>query len=196
MISFKSCVQQEKEKLNCKCLNETLKIFVIQIKILPQLLTKLNHEEKNSPTYRSQKGVFVHSHQESLENTSDPNTISRKSSGTNIPHWESWSSVFTQKHLSILKKHYLMLSSHSSPQSSHESQAGHFTVIHWCACQDSQQDHVFFSWKTKSKKPNLYQSFWSDWQNRTLDKKSVSEILKKGPLFSNRVRQTKKKCIH
>ena len=49
------------------------------------MLTKSNHEEKNSPTYRSQKGVFVHSHQESLENTFDPNTISRKSSGTNIP---------------------------------------------------------------------------------------------------------------
>ena len=121
-------------------------------KILPQLLTKSNHEEKNSPTYRSQKGVFVHSHQQSLENTSDPNTISRKSSGTNIPHWESQISVFTQKYLSILKKHYLMLSSHSSPQSSHESQAGHFTVTHWCACQDSQQDHVFFSRKTKGKK--------------------------------------------
>ena len=72
MISFKSCVQQEKEKLNCKCLNETLKIFVIQIKILPQLLTKLNHEEKNSPTYRSQKGVFVHSHPESLKTPLTP----------------------------------------------------------------------------------------------------------------------------
>ena len=50
--------------------------------------------------------------------------------------------------------------------------------------------------KKPNNTPNLYQLFWSDWQNRTLDRKSVSEILKKGPLFSNRVRQTKKKCIH
>ena len=51
-------------KLNCKFLNETFKTFVsFKYKILPQLLTKSNHEEKNSPTYRSQKGVFVHSHQ-------------------------------------------------------------------------------------------------------------------------------------
>ena len=33
MMSFKSCVQQEKEKLNCQFLNETFKTFVfIQIK--------------------------------------------------------------------------------------------------------------------------------------------------------------------
>ena len=64
MMSFKSCVQQEKEKLNCKFLNKTFKTFVsFKWKILPQLLRKSNHEEKNSPTYRSQKGVFVHSHQ-------------------------------------------------------------------------------------------------------------------------------------
>ena len=68
--------------------------------------------------------------------------------------------------------------SHSSPQSSQESQADHFTVIYWCACQDSQQDHVFFSWKTKGKKPKFI-SIILIWHNRTLDRKSVSEILKK-----------------
>ena len=55
-MSFKLCVQQEKEKLNCKFLNETFKTFVsFKYKILPQLLTKSNHEEKNSPTYRERR---------------------------------------------------------------------------------------------------------------------------------------------
>ena len=48
--------------------------------------------------------------------------------------------------------------------------------------------------KQKKKKANLYQSFWSDWQNRTLDRKSVSEILKRGPLFSNS--ETDKEKVH
>ena len=34
----------------------------------------------------------------------------------------------------------------------------------------------FSAEKQKAKPPNLYQLFWSDWQNRTLDRKSVSEI--------------------
>ena len=34
----------------------------------------------------------------------------------------------------------------------------------------------FSAEKQKAKNPNLYQSFWSDWHNRTLDRKPVSEI--------------------
>jgi len=54
-----------------------------------------------------------------------------------------------------------------------------------------------FQLKNKRQKNwnDLYQSFWSDWQNRTLDRKSVSEILKKVLSFQT-VIQTKKKCLH
>ena len=145
-------------------------------------MTKSNHEEKNS-TYRSQKGVFVHSHQESLENAWPQHYFQKVVGHKHSPH----------KYLSMLKKRYLTLSSHLSPQSSHESQGdiSQSFIVH---AKIPSRAMSFFSWKTK--RPNEYKSFWSDWRNRTLDRKSGSEILKKVLCFQTEWdRQRKSACI-
>ena len=174
-MSFKLCVQQEKEKLNCKFLNETFKTFVsFKYKILPQLLTKSNHEEKNSPTYRARREYlytriksqwktpltptqFPESHQAQTFPTGSLKV--QFSHRTICQYWRNmiWCSVDTHLH-----------SHHRSPkQVTSQSVIGVLANI-------PSRIMSFSGEKQKAKNPNLYQSFWSDWHNGTLDTKFVS----------------------
>ena len=115
----------------------------------------------------------------SLANATDPNTISRKSSGTNIPHWESWSSVLTQIFVNTEETLYdAQFTLVSTGITGVQSRSFH---SHSLVCLPRFPAGSCLSSAEKQK------------NNRTLDRKLVSEILKRGPLFSNRVRWTKKK---
>ena len=145
-------------------------------KILPQLLTKSNQEEKKSPTYRSQKGVLVHSHQESLENTSDPNTISKSYQAQTFPIG-SLKVQFSHRNICQYWRNIIWCSVHTHLHSHHMSPKQVISQSFIGVLAKIPNRMSFSAEKKRAKKPNLYQSFWSDWQNRTLDRKSVSEIL-------------------
>ena len=90
-------------------------------------------------------------------------------------YWRNitWCSVHTHLH-----------SHHMSPK--HVISQSFFVVL-------AKIPSRIMSFSAEKQKANLYQSFWSDWQNRTLDR--CLKYFKKVLCFQT-VRQTKKKCIH
>ena len=186
---------RKKKKLNCKFLNETFKTFVsFKYKILPQLLTKSNHEEKYYPTYRSQKGVFVRSHQESMENTFEPNfqkVIRHKHCPLGVLKFSFHTEIFVNTEETLSYAQFTLI---STVITGVPSRSFH---IHSLVCLPRfPAGACLFQLKNKRQKriyKKLYQSFWSDWHKRTLDKKSVSEILKEVLCFQTEW-DTKKKC--